>query len=194
MTDAQADQIREARTAHRRSEIERDAAIEVAELDLEDLMHDEASADLAAVEAKMLEIARLRVDGRIAGLRLHQQVMGVLTDEQREQLDEMGGFRIAIRGRGGEPTELRLRRGPEGRFFFRDGEGGFGLHLDDEAFDLAGSEWRGRLFEALEPLRNLEFWFDGEHEEHGEEAEGEQEEGTSGVSRGSDGTRIAPIV
>lgn len=181
LTDGQTEQIRTLRTDHRRAEIERDAAIEVAELDLEGLMRDETSADLAAVESKMLEIARLRVEARMAGLRLNREVTSVLTDEQRAQLEDMGPFRTIFRTREGGPVEFRMRRGPEGEFFFHDGEEGHDFRLDDE------------LFEALEPLRHFEHWFEGPHE-HDEplHLEEQSDEGTSGVARRSAGVATGP--
>lgn len=108
LSEDQQDRIRSIRRQHRRDEISRNAAIEVAELDLDELMQDAERADLDAVEAQMMEIARLRVEGRIADLRVRRQVEETLTAEQIEQLDEssVGGvFRL----REGGPASFWLR-------------------------------------------------------------------------------------
>lgn len=163
LTDEQVDRVRVAETAHRRAEIERDAGIEIAELDLEGLMGDADSVDLGAVENKMMEIARLRVDGRVADLRLRQEIRSILTAEQREQLEEMGPRSFIIRSRGddGEGGVMFRRRseGDEGRYFF-DGDG-YSLRFGPEAWDFElDGDWfeDGHLFEALEPLHRFEFW------------------------------------
>ncbi|HJO03638.1 MAG TPA: Spy/CpxP family protein refolding chaperone [Acidobacteriota bacterium] len=88
LSEQQEDEIREVRRQHRRASIEREAAIEVAGLDLEELMEDPHIADLAAVEQQMQAMSELRVEGRVADLRLTQQVWGVLTVEQRDQIQD----------------------------------------------------------------------------------------------------------
>lgn len=100
LTEQQEGEIRDVWRQHRRAAIERDAAIEVAELDLEDLMQDPHTADLAAVEQQMQAIGKLRVENRVAGLRLTQQVWGTLTAEQRDQLQDDRHNVFFLRGDG----------------------------------------------------------------------------------------------
>lgn len=88
LSDAQLEEIRELHRRHRLESIQRRADIEIAELELEDLMDDPA-VDLATVERKMRELAELRIQDRVTGLQLRQQVHGVLTPEQRDKLDEL---------------------------------------------------------------------------------------------------------
>ncbi len=88
LSQEQIDAIRTAWREHRRAGIERDAQIEVAEVDLEELMSRQEDAELEAIEKKMLEIAQLRVRGRIAELRLRRRLEQLLTAEQRERLRE----------------------------------------------------------------------------------------------------------
>ena len=98
LTAQQGDVIREARRQHHRASIERKAAIGVAELDLEELMEAPHTADLAAVEQQLHAVSELRVASHVADLRLTQEVWGVLTIEQRDQLQ--GKSHIAFPRRG----------------------------------------------------------------------------------------------
>ncbi len=115
LTDDQEARIRDAQKAARRAEIARDAEIEVAELDLEDLMEDEYTADLGAVEAKMREISNLRVAARVADLRLRQESHGVLTPEQREKLEDHANVWIYRHGEG--PSAFMFRSDDDGFLF-----------------------------------------------------------------------------
>lgn len=149
LDDEQIDSIRAAHRDSRRAEIERDAAIQVAQLDLEDLMADDDAMDLDAVEAKMTEIAGLRVQSRMADLRLRQQVRSILTPEQREQLEDMGP-RILFRTRADGPDS----------FLFRHD---------------AGNQWRRQFedrwpwLERLEPLRGMRWFRFDDDDDHGAE-------------------------
>lgn len=181
LTDAQRDAIRAAEKQHRRDGIEREAAIDLARLDLDELMEPRDDAlDLAAVEAKLLEISRLEVQDQVADLRLRQRVRETLTPEQRDELEEMAGV-----------------------FVLRDGA--LGWHDGEMMFDAPGREL---LFELRDRMPRLEHhflrelpegrWFfrhdEDDDEEEGEE--GEQEgEGVEivapGASSGASGTVIA---
>jgi Spy/CpxP family protein refolding chaperone len=102
LSDEQIDAIREAQRATRRAAIERDADIEVGEMDLEALYESE-EPDLAAIRTQLEEIAMLRVAGQMAGLELRQQVRAILTPAQREELEDMrpkGNVRVIISGAG----------------------------------------------------------------------------------------------
>lgn len=88
LSDDQVAEIREAQRTARRARIERNADSEIGEMDLEALYEAE-QRDLASVRAKLEELAMLGVDNQMAGLSLSQQVRGVLTPAQREQLDEL---------------------------------------------------------------------------------------------------------
>jgi len=90
LSDDQVAQIREAQRAVRRDSIARNADVEVGEMDLEAL-YEADEPDLAAIRAKLEEVALLGVDGKIAGLGLRQQVRAILTPAQRQQFDEQRG-------------------------------------------------------------------------------------------------------
>ncbi len=132
LTEQQEDEIREMRRQDRRASIERDAAIEVAGLDLEELMEDPHAADLGAVEQQMQAIGNLRIASRIAGLRLSQQVWAMLTAAQREQLQD------------DRHNVFMLRRdGPHGWAFSGDDGGDFVFDLDSN--DFMPEEWMNDL-------------------------------------------------
>ena len=104
LTDVQRQGIEEARDAHRRQQIERDAATKLMGLDLAEMLGDD-SADLAAVEQKMNEAAGLRVQEQMAALRYQRSVKGILGAEQIEQLNDFSN-RTARR----RPTDERRPR------------------------------------------------------------------------------------
>ena len=90
ITEDQAAQIRAAQRAGRRDGIERRADTEVAEIDLEAL-YEVDELDLAAVRAKLEELAMLQVDSQMAGLSLRRQVRQILTPTQLEEWSDMRG-------------------------------------------------------------------------------------------------------
>ncbi len=90
ITDDQAEQIRAAQRTGRRDGIERRADTEVAEIDLEAL-YEVDELDLAAVRAKLEELAMLQVDSQMAGLSLRRQVRQILTPTQLEEWSDMRG-------------------------------------------------------------------------------------------------------
>lgn len=100
LTDDQGEQIRAAQRAGRRDGIERRADTEVAELDLEALSEVD-EPDLAAVRAKLEELAMLQVDTQMASLSLRQEVRQILTPTQLEEWEDMRGnddIRLVISG------------------------------------------------------------------------------------------------
>jgi Spy/CpxP family protein refolding chaperone len=109
LTEQQQDSIRSARRDYRRAEIERDAQIEVLDLDLDELMEDRHSADLNAVEDLMMQRASLRVQGEMARMRLGRQVWDTLTPEQQDEFQESRGNIFMLRG--DRPSMLFRRDG-----------------------------------------------------------------------------------
>jgi len=159
LSDEQQTRIRDAQRAARRAEIARDADIEVAELDLEDLMEDQYTADLDAVEAKMREVANLRVSGRLAELRLRRDVHTILTPEQREKLEDDDNVWYFRSGDG--PAAFMF--GDDDGFFFEPHEMLKSFRFDGD-FPLGVFKFKGR--------KDL----DREHEAPGDEGH----EGVSG--------------
>lgn len=93
LTDPQQETIRDVQRSHRRDEIRRDADIEIAELELEEMMEVEI-LDLNAIESHMRQVANLQVDERMANLRLDGAVRDLLTPEQIDKLGEMSPERV----------------------------------------------------------------------------------------------------
>lgn len=113
LSDEQIGQIREAQRSTRRASIGRNADIEVGQVDLEAL-YEADEPDLAAIRAKLEELAMLGVDEQMSGLQLREQVRAILTPEQREQLDDLRGgedLNIVISGVAvGRGSPLHLNR------------------------------------------------------------------------------------
>jgi exonuclease VII large subunit len=102
LSDDQVTQIREAQRTARRDRIERNADVEIGEMDLEAL-YEADQPDLTSIRAKLEELAILGVDNQMAGLSLAQQVRGILTPQQLEQFEDLRGdddFRVIISGVG----------------------------------------------------------------------------------------------
>lgn len=95
LTETQETGIRDTQRAHRRDEIRRDADIEIAELELEEMMETD-DLDLDAIESHMRQVANLQVDERMANLRLDRAIRDLLSDEQIDKLEEMSPSRVLI--------------------------------------------------------------------------------------------------
>ena len=100
LDENQENEIRALHRENRRAEIRRNAEIQIAEMDLDEMMGAE-DLDLDAIEEKMHEIANDQVDGRMDRLRLDRSVSAVLTEAQRDELEEMQGARFIL-GRTGQ--------------------------------------------------------------------------------------------
>ncbi len=92
LDENQENEIRALHRENRRAEIRRSAEIQIAEMDLDEMMGAE-DLDLDAIEEKMREIAGYQVDGQMDRLRLDRSVSAVLTEAQRDELKEMSAVR-----------------------------------------------------------------------------------------------------
>ena len=103
LSDAQVEEIRGMQRTFRRNAIQRQADIDVAQMDLE-LLFEADDPDIGSIRAKLEEVAMLEVEDQIAGLQLRQQVRQVLTPEQADDFDEMReddrDIRIVVSGVG----------------------------------------------------------------------------------------------
>jgi Spy/CpxP family protein refolding chaperone len=96
----QRDRILAAQRSNQEAAINRRAAEQIGRLELRDLMDAEAR-DVAAIEAKLRELAEQDIAGTVAALRLDAQVGEILSAEQSEALREAAGERGRSRpGRG----------------------------------------------------------------------------------------------
>ncbi|RMF91367.1 MAG: hypothetical protein D6736_05325 [Nitrospinota bacterium] len=113
LTDEQVSALEQIRIERLKEHIRRKAAIQVAELELRELLAMD-KVDLAKVEAKIREIEKLRADKRIVEIQLHEKAKRMLTPEQRQKLRSLER-RMAMMGppgRGGMPPKFQeLRRG-----------------------------------------------------------------------------------
>ena len=99
LTAEQTDQINQARRAQREASINRRAAAEIAELELRELMGAD-TPDIAAVEAKLRELAEQHIAEQTTALRLNASVGEILTSDQLADLS---------RGRGRDRGSRRER-------------------------------------------------------------------------------------
>ncbi len=93
LTEEQEEQIRGLGRENRRAQIRRNADTQIAEMDLEEMMGAEG-ADLDAIEEMMRVIANYEVDERMARLRLDRSAEAILTEAQREELEELSPERV----------------------------------------------------------------------------------------------------
>ena len=93
LTEEQEEQIRGLQRENRRAQIRRNADTQIAEMDLEEIMSID-SADLDAIERMMRDIANYEVDERMARLRLERAANAILTEAQRDELEEMSPGRF----------------------------------------------------------------------------------------------------
>ncbi len=181
LTDAQEEQIREARRDHRRAQIEREAQIELAGLDLREMMEDLDAADLNAIESAMQRRAELRVQDQMANLRLSRQVRDILTEEQREMLPSSRRNVFMLRGDGPhalmQDHEVVLEALDGWNW---DGDFDFDFDFDDHVFELHGEDAGPMIYRY--------------HLQQQEEKEGDDDEvGTEGTAVGEVLSGYTPI-
>ncbi len=98
LTDEQRDQITAAQRGVREASINQRAATQIAELELGDLMGAE-TRDIAAIETKLRQLAEQTIAAQTASLRLDEAVHETLTDQQIDDLGDLGRDRGRNRGR-----------------------------------------------------------------------------------------------
>lgn len=90
LSDEQVNALEQIRFQALKENIQRNAAIEVAEVELRELLAAN-SVDMAKVEAKVREIEKLRADKRIMDIQLHEKARNLLTAEQQKKLRALEG-------------------------------------------------------------------------------------------------------
>jgi uncharacterized membrane protein len=99
-----ADQVKkleQLRDNFQRQSIRNEADVKIVELDIATLL-DNPTVEVAKVEAKIREVEKLRVDLRIARVRVIEQAKNVLTPEQRKKFYEHVETRSARPPRSGQ--------------------------------------------------------------------------------------------
>ena len=89
LTDEQRDRIRDLHDAQARKAVQRRADMQLARLDLRQLMREERP-NSASVSMAIDRIARLQAEGLKARFETHMQARALLTPEQRQKLREGG--------------------------------------------------------------------------------------------------------
>jgi Spy/CpxP family protein refolding chaperone len=105
LSDAQRDRIRDIREAQMRRAVQQRADLQLARMDLHQLMRRERP-DRAAVETQVDKLARLQAELHKGRAGAHLDMLAVLTPEQRGRMRELHDGRMGQR--------LRQRLGPDG--------------------------------------------------------------------------------
>jgi Spy/CpxP family protein refolding chaperone len=87
LSDDQIDKLQTMATQFRLEKVDKDAALKKARISLQALMRDDAGE--SQVFAAMDEVSRLETDLHKTQYRHHQQMKGLLTDEQQKKLKEL---------------------------------------------------------------------------------------------------------
>ncbi|NIR47451.1 Spy/CpxP family protein refolding chaperone [candidate division KSB1 bacterium] len=120
LTEDQRAQIKEQRFATQTSAIETRSKIQIAELELQKLMHEE-NVDENKVKSKVQEIGKLKTELRWNRVHGRLSMQEILTPEQKEKLKSVLPEHLQERqDRGRSFRHLRRFR------HFRDGDGDFG--------------------------------------------------------------------
>jgi Spy/CpxP family protein refolding chaperone len=102
LTEQQLAQIKEQRFAHEKSAIQTRSKIQLAELELRNLL-DAAKVDESLVKSKIEEIGKLRTEMRFARVQAKLNVEKMLTPEQKTQLKTIHKERMQKRQQDGQP-------------------------------------------------------------------------------------------
>ena len=84
LSDDQLKKIESIRAAARKEAIKKEAALEIAHVELDELLHQD-DVDLPKVKAKLSEIASLRAEIEFNSIKTPKEIEKVLTDEQRNR-------------------------------------------------------------------------------------------------------------
>ena len=110
LTDAQLEQLRSMKFAFEKANIQREAALDIAKLELKQLQAADP-VDAKKVEAKIREVYNKKADLKVALFQAKQKAFAVLTDDQKAQVKSMtcpncgqmhgGGMMQGMMGQGG---------------------------------------------------------------------------------------------
>ena len=111
LTDQQSEQLKKLSVEHKTAMVDYGAAVQKANIKLRSLQQDENASE-AAVMSAIDEVSRLKADMQKARYRHRTQVMGLLTDEQKDKLEELRKERRE--GRSEKRQGLRSRNSGSG--------------------------------------------------------------------------------
>jgi Spy/CpxP family protein refolding chaperone len=117
LSEEQKDEIKDIHTSHRKDMIRMKADRELAQVELQEIMHQD-SPDLDAIEDQIRNIANLEAKMKFSQIKTRIDVKSVLTEEQQAKLKELmknrparrTGGRRAGAGKPGEAGPMRGRR------------------------------------------------------------------------------------
>ncbi len=101
ITEEQENRLRALQTSFKKTQIKLNAEVELASLDLHELLRDE-KASLTDIESKLKTVHALRADLYMASIKTRRDAKGVLTDEQRKR---MKAVHERMKAHGGERTK-----------------------------------------------------------------------------------------
>ena len=87
-TKEQKDTIQNMHSEHRKDMIKKNADQELAEIDLQDMLRKD-KPDMDLVKGQMQKIGSLKADIEFAGIKMHIDIKGILTDEQKTKLEKI---------------------------------------------------------------------------------------------------------
>ena len=85
ITDSQAQQLNGINANFKRTKIQTEADVKLANLDLHELLKNE-QADMSAIESKLKQVHMLKADLYMASIKAKREAKAVLTDEQRKRM------------------------------------------------------------------------------------------------------------
>lgn len=109
LSDAQREKMRELHADHRRQAIQRRADLEVARLDLRELIRGERP-QRAAIDAQIDKLSRLQAEQHKARVHTMLEARAVLTPAQQQQLREQRQQRPGLKSGPGKQSDRRDRR------------------------------------------------------------------------------------
>ncbi len=88
LDEKQREAIKEIKSRVMKDTIRKRADLEIARIDLKDIIHKD-QVDMNAAEATLKKIASLQTDIRLSHIKAMQEIKSKLTPEQRKKLEEM---------------------------------------------------------------------------------------------------------
>lgn len=88
LTDDQANQLRKLRTQYKKDRIKMKANVQLANIDLHELLRDE-KASLSDIESNLKNVHALKADLYMASIKAKRDAKGVLTTEQQSRMDKI---------------------------------------------------------------------------------------------------------
>jgi Spy/CpxP family protein refolding chaperone len=99
LNEKQKEEVKEIRNKTMKETIKKRADLQIARLDLRDLL-DKENVDMKAVESQLKTIESLETDIRLSHIRAFEEIKAILTPDQRKQFRKMTQKSFMMRGKG----------------------------------------------------------------------------------------------